>query len=212
MRQLDSVGRRTDLRRTKTGMMRLERHGWRELFMRDAARWIVPGTIGDASSLRPRDVALLLFRHPPLRAMAWMRIGGWLRVVGVRGASGYIQRRLLRVYGLEITPGAEVGGGFYIAHPAGCTIRAARIGANVSVIAVVTVGTNKTIDGTLGWPTLGHNVYLGAGCRVLGAVEIGNDVKVGANAVVLEDVADGCTVVGIPAKPVVRHTPRIDDR
>ena len=128
-------------------MLRLERDGWRELFMRDVARWIVPREIGGASSLRPRDVALLLFHHPPLRAMAWMRIGGWLRVAGVRGAPGYLQRRLLRVYGLEIAPGAEVGGGCYIAHPSGCTVRAARIGANASVIAAVTVGAKKEIDG-----------------------------------------------------------------
>ncbi len=168
------------------------------LVRQDAARWIDPEEIGDSASLSTRDIMALMFHHPPLRAMVWFRAGGWLKAAGVRGAGGYTQRRLLRVYGLELEVGADIGGGFYIAHPSGCTIRAERVGENATIIAAVTVGLN----GSLRWPVVGDRVFLGAGCRVLGPIVVGDDVKVGANAVVLTDVADGRTMVGIPARPV----------
>jgi len=182
-------------------MARAERGVFRELFLLDAARWIVPEQVGDPTTLSARRVAVLLFRHPPLRAMAWMRFGSWLRSHRVRGGPSFVQRRLLRLYGLEIVPGADIGGGCYIAHPSGCTIRVTRIGANATIIAAVTVGGADERDTS---PVIGDNVFLGAGCRVIGSMTIGNDVKVGANAVVLHDVADGETVVGVPAKPVRR--------
>jgi serine O-acetyltransferase len=182
-------------------MARAARGEFRELFVLDAARWIVPEEIGDPQTLRGRDIAVLLLRHPPLRAMAWLRFGGWLRSHRFRGGPSFVQRRLLRLYGLEIVPGADIGGGCYIAHPSGCTIRATRVGANATIVAAVTVGGAKERDAS---PVIGDNVFLGAGCRVIGSMTIGDDVKVGANAVVLHDVADGETVVGVPARPVRR--------
>ena len=183
-------------------MLRHERDGWMELFRRDAARWVEPGHVHDHDTLRPRTILTLLLRHPPLRALAWMRFGGWLRVVGVRGGPSYVQRRLLRLYGLEIAPGAAVGGGCYIAHPSGCTL-SARIGENATIVACVTVGSITGRD----WPTLGDNVYLGAGCRVLGDINLGDNVKVGANAVVIDDVVANTTVVGVPAHPTRQRIP-----
>lgn len=167
----------------------------------DAARWIQPEDFGDPASLTPRSILALMFQHPPLRAMVWFRVGGWMKANGVRGVGGYVQRRLLRVYGLELEVGADVGGGCYIAHPSGCTIRAERIGENATIVAAVTVGANKV--GT--WPMVGDRVYLGAGCRVLGPIVLGHDVKVGANAVVLTDADDGETMVGMPARPIGRR-------
>lgn len=183
-------------------MVRLERGGWFELFRRDAARWVVPEQVTDHRTLRTRDLAALLYRHPPLRAMGWMRFGGWLRANRIAGGPGWVQRRLLRLYGLEIQPGASVGGGFYIAHPSGCVIHAATIGDDVTVVAAVTVGAISE----LGWPVLGDRVFLGAGCRVIGPVTLGTGAKVGANAVVIDDVDDGVTVVGVPARPVTTTT------
>lgn len=179
-------------------MLRLERSGWFDLFRRDAARWVEPGEFSDPATLTVPTMISLLYRHPPLRAMAWMRLGGWFRTHGVKGGPGWAQRRLLRLYGLEIQPGAEVGGGCYIAHPAGCVIRAASVGDDATIIAAVTVGLNKEAV----WPTIGDRVFLGAGCRVLGSITLGDDVRVGANAVVLTDVPDGVTMVGVPARPV----------
>jgi serine O-acetyltransferase len=141
--------------------------------------------------------------------MAWLRFGSWLRSHRIRGGPSFVQRRLLRLYGLEIVPGADIGGGCYIAHPSGCTIRATHIGENATIIAAVTVGGAKERDAS---PVIGDRVLLGAGCRVVGSMTIGDDVKVGANAVVLHDVADGETVVGIPARPVVRAAGAGDGR
>ena len=187
--------------------MHVKPDGWLELFLQDAARWIIPEEIGDPDSLTPKLIARLLFQHPPLRAMAWMRLGGYLRERGVRGVSGYVQRRLLRVYGLEVRPGRHIAGGCYIAHPVGCTLRAGRIGSNVTIVGRVTMGANKEL--TLS-PVLRDNVFLGVGCTVLGPITLGNNVKVGAHAVVLKDVPDNTTVVGIPAKPVSTSLPAGD--
>jgi serine O-acetyltransferase len=95
--------------------------------------------------------------------------------------------------------GADIGGGLYIAHPVGCVLMAEGIGSNVTVISQVTFGTRN--DGR--WPTIGDDTFFGVGARVLGGVAIGRAAQVGANAVVLTDVAPRTTVVGIPARPVV---------
>ncbi len=172
---------------------------WIELFRRDAARWIVPEEIHDPDALTPKLLLVLLVRHRPLRAMAWMRLGGWLRERGVRGAPSYIQRRIMRLYGLEIKPGRHIGGGCYVAHPVGSVLRAGYMGENATIVGSVTIGAANDREVS---PTIGDRVFLGVGCRVLGDITLGDDVKVGANAVVLDDIASGTTVVGIPARPV----------
>jgi serine O-acetyltransferase len=166
-------------------------------FRLDAARWIRPQSIGDPADLSATHLAKLLVRHPPLRALAWFRCGSAIRALGIRGVSGWVQRRLLRLYGLELSIGAEIGGGLYIAHPVGCVLAAESIGSNVTVISLVTFGTRN--DGR--WPVIGEGAFFGAGARVLGGVTVGPNAHVGANAVVLTDVAPGTTVVGIPARP-----------
>jgi serine O-acetyltransferase len=175
---------------------------WRKLRM-DAARWIRPQEVGDAESLRPSSITRLMARYPPLRAMAWFRFGSMLRDLGVRGVPSWVQRRLLRLYGLELRVGADVGGGLYIAHPVGCVLAASSIGTNVTVISQVTFGTRD--DGE--WPKIGDQTFFGVGSRVLGGVHIGDGARVGANAVVLSDVGPGQTVVGIPARVIA---PRIE--
>src|SRR5262245_6758941 len=126
-------------------------------FRMDAARWVQPEEVADLSEVTPLVVLKLLFRHPPLRAMAWFRFVSWASYRRVRGVEGHIQRRLLYRYGLELKPAADVGGGLYIAHPVGCTLFANSIGENVTVIAAVTFGTRT--DGA--WPNIGDNVFIG---------------------------------------------------
>ena len=111
------------------------------------------------------------------------------------GAAGYVQRRLLRLYGLEIAPAAEVAGGLYIAHPVGCVLHAKSIGENVTVVGQVTFGARSSPD----WPRIGDDVYLGIGARVLGGIAIGSGAVIGANAVVIHDVPPGAVAIGIPA-------------
>jgi serine O-acetyltransferase len=166
----------------------------------DAARWVVPGEVSDVAAVTPKVFLRLLAYHLSFRATVWLRLGSWLRACKVPGAATLVQHRLLRVYGLEISPRADIGGGLYIAHPVGCTISAERIGRNVTIIGSVTIGYNKLPN----WPLIGDDVFVGTGARVLGAIEIGDGARVAANAVVLEDVPPGCTVAGAPARVVRR--------
>jgi serine O-acetyltransferase len=161
----------------------------------DAARWKVQEEVADADALTGKEILTLLWRYPSLRAMAWYRVASLAKELRVPALPGILQRRLLRVYGLELLPGADVEGGLYIAHPAGVTVVAERIGRNVTVIAGVTVGYRQGRR----WPRLGDGVYLGAGARVLGDIDVGDGAKIGANAVVIRDVPAGATAVGVPA-------------
>ena len=172
------------------------------LFIRDAARWVRPQQVADPDEISFLVALRLLIRHPPLRAMAWFRLGQWCRDAGVRGVSGYVQRRLLRLYGLELAPSTPVAGGLYIAHPVGCVLHAVSIGENVTVVGQVTFGTLE--DGV--WPSIGDRAFLGVGARVLGGISIGVDAKIGANAVVLGDVPPGSTAVGVPARLLTDRT------
>jgi serine O-acetyltransferase len=168
------------------------------LFRQDAARWVEPQSVVPVERITPAVALKLLLRHPPLRAMAWFRLASLAKRAGVRGVPSWVQRRLLRLYGLELTPGTEIGGGLYIAHPVGCVLVAESIGENVSVIAQVTFGTRADSR----WPTIGEGVFVGAGARVLGGITVGANASIGANAVVVHDVAPGVTVVGVPAHPI----------
>lgn len=102
--------------------------------------------------------------------------------------------------GIEIHPGAQIGKGFFIDHGMGVVIgETCEIGDNVLIYQGVTLGgTGKDVGKR--HPTIGNNVLIGSGAKVLGPIIIGNNVKIGAGSVVLNDVPDGATAVGIPAK------------
>lgn len=100
------------------------------------------------------------------------------------------------VAGAEIPLDAQIGGGLLIPHPNGVVIHPnARIGPNCLIFQQVTIGT---LDG-IAAPEIGGHVDIGAGAKILGAVHIGNHARIGANAVVLRDVPEHCTAVGVPA-------------
>ncbi len=104
------------------------------------------------------------------------------------------------LFGIEIPRGACIGGGLKIYHFGGIVINPATvIGKNCSLRQGVTIGNkNEAFD----VPVIGDNVDFGAGCKVLGNIKIGNNVSIGANAVVLCDVPDNCIAVGIPARVI----------
>ncbi|MBI4715452.1 MAG: serine O-acetyltransferase [Nitrospirae bacterium] len=111
--------------------------------------------------------------------------------------------------GIEIHPGAVIGEGFFIDHGMGVVIgETARIGNNVTLFQGVTLGGTGKERGKR-HPTLGNNVVVGVGAKVLGAITIGDNVKIGANSVVLESVPPDATVVGVPGRVVKQGGQRI---
>jgi serine O-acetyltransferase len=108
------------------------------------------------------------------------------------------------ITGIEIHPGAKIGKGFFIDHGMGIVIgETTEIGDNVTLYQGVTLGGTGKEKGKR-HPTIGNNVVVGCGAKVLGPVNIGDYAKIGAGAVVLKDVPPHSTVVGIPGKAVVR--------
>lgn len=173
------------------------RSAW-DRFVDDAARWVRPEEVADRSEVTLSSMVKMLFRHPSLRAMGWFRVSEVALALGVPAVPSLLQRRIMRLYGLELAPGRPVAGGLYVAHPVGCTLIADSIGANVSVMGAVTFGRTNEAR----WPVIGDGVLVGAGARVLGALTVGDRAIVGANAVVVRDVEPDTTVVGVPARRI----------
>lgn len=102
------------------------------------------------------------------------------------------------INGCVIGAGAKFSPGFVIMHPVGVVINSkVSGGANIVVESGVVIGDEKGQA-----PKLGNNIFIGAGAKIIGGINIGDNVKIGANAVVVKDVPDNVTVVGIPAKVV----------
>jgi serine O-acetyltransferase len=108
--------------------------------------------------------------------------------------------------GCVIGRGADFGPGFVLIHSNGVVINTSvRGGKNVFIEHQVTIGAEKGEA-----PVLGDNVFVGAGAKIVGAVRIGNDVKIGANAVVTKDLPDGATAVGVPARVVKIYEEKVN--
>lgn len=104
--------------------------------------------------------------------------------------------------GIEIHPGATLGAGILIDHGMGVVIgETAELGDRITIYQGTTLGGTGKEKGKR-HPTVGNNVVIGAGSKVLGNIKIGSNSKIGANSVVLDDVPEGATVVGIPGKVV----------
>lgn len=145
------------------------------------------------------------YTHPALIGVIWYRIGHalWLRRRNPLYFILFLFQRifypLIRIYsGLEISPRTQIGPGLYVAHFGPTIFHPDTIaGSHLTVLQDVTIGGT-----TEGVPHLGNHVSISTGARVLGAISLGDNVVVGAGAVVVNNVPSGCTVVGIPAKPV----------
>ena len=122
-----------------------------------------------------------------------------------------ISQRALKRTGIEIHPGAVIGKNFFIDHGTGVVIgETTEIGDNCTVYQGVTLGGTGKENGKR-HPTLGNNVMVGAGARVLGPFKVGDNSKIAANAVVLSEVPPNCTAVGVPARVVKRDGVRVND-
>ena len=171
----------------------------------------------DLAAVRERDPAAtgvataeLLASWPGLHAVLAHRVAHALhaaRVPFLPRALAYVSRS---VTGIEIHPAARVGTALFIDHGMGVVIgETAELGANVTVYQGVTLGGTGLQPGKR-HPTLGDNVTVGSGAKLLGPISIGDGAKIGANTVVIEDVPPGSTVVGNPGHPVKVEGRRVE--
>ena len=170
----------------------------------------------DVKATKERDPAArstveVLLLYPGVHAIAAHRLAHRLHKSGHTFTARAISQAARFATGIEIHPGATIGKGLMIDHGMGVVIgETAEIGDNCTIYQGVTLGgTGKDIGKR--HPTLGDNVMVGAGAKVLGPMTIGDNSKVAANAVVLSEIPENSTAVGIPAKVVKREGVRVCD-
>ena len=153
----------------------------------------------------------VFFLYPSFKAVRAYRRAHKHYIKGHFFRARAISQRALRRTGIEIHPGAVIGKNFFIDHGSGVVIgETTEIGDNCTVYQGVTLGGTGKEDGKR-HPTLGNNVMVGAGARVLGPFKVGDNSKIAANAVVLSEVPPNCTAVGVPARIVRRDGVRVGD-
>lgn len=160
--------------------------------------------VGEWGGVKCRDVVRTYIRRPEYQYIVWLRLAQY--------AMGRPAHILLRIYsairlkmirnrtGIQISPSTRIGKGFYIGHFGSIVINpAVTIGECCDIIQTCTLGlAYRGKNG--GVPHIGDRVYIGPGARVIGNVHVGNDVAIGANAVVTKDAPDSAVVAGVPAR------------
>ena len=159
-----------------------------------------------------RTTLEILLAYSGLHAVIFHRIAHWFYL-----RKFYLIARLISQFsrfltGIEIHPGAKIGKGLLIDHGSGVVIgETAEIGDNCLIYQGVTLGGTGKEHGKR-HPTLGNNVMVGSGARVLGPFKVGDNAKIAANAVVLEEVPENSTAVGVPARIVKREGQRVSNQ
>ncbi|WP_305768779.1 serine O-acetyltransferase EpsC [Candidatus Epulonipiscium viviparus] len=157
-----------------------------------------------------KSTALLLLAHPGVHAVAMYRVSHLLWKNDFRFMAGVVSYTARFLTGIEIHPGAVIGKRLFIDHGMGIVIgETAVIGNDVMIFHQVTLGGTGKQRGKR-HPTIGDNVMLSAGSKIIGNVVIAKNSKVGANAVVLGDVPANATVIGCPAKIVKLDGDRVE--
>ena len=159
--------------------------------------------------IRERDPAIHsnweVFLYPSFKAVMMYRTAHKWYVNGHYFWARWLSQKAVRKTGIEIHPGAQIGKGLFIDHGSGVIIgETTIIGDNCTLYQGVTLGGTGKEQGKR-HPTLGNNVMVSAGAKVLGSFTIGDNCKIGAGSVVLEEVPPNCTVVGIPGRIVRRY-------
>jgi serine O-acetyltransferase len=158
-----------------------------------------------------RSLLEILLCYPGFHAILLHRVAHFLHRKGFKLLARLISQFNRFWTGIEIHPGAQIGEGLFIDHGMGVVIgETAEIGNNVTLYQGVTLGGTGKEKGKR-HPTIGNNVVIGAGAKILGNITIGDNVKIGAGSVVLRDVPPNCTVVGVPGKIVVRNGHHVAD-
>lgn len=158
-----------------------------------------------------RSVAEIIFLYPGFHAILMHRVAHWLyerqRYFTARLVS-HLSRFLT---GIEIHPGAKIGKNFFIDHGSGIVIgETTEIGDNVTLYQGVTLGGSGKEKGKR-HPTIGNNVTISAGAKILGSFKVGDHSKIGGGSVVVKEVPPYCTVVGVPGRIVAREGIRLGE-
>ena len=159
--------------------------------------------------IRERDPAihsnLEVFLYPSFKALRYYRRAHKHYLKGHYFRARLISQRARNKTGIEIHPGAKIGKRLFIDHGAGVIIgETCEIGDDVTLYQGVTLGGTGKEQGKR-HPTIGNNVMISTGAKVLGSFKIGDYSKIGAGSVVLEEVPPGSTVIGVPGRIVRRH-------
>lgn len=170
----------------------------------------------EVQSVKEKDPAAkttleVLVNYSGLHAVLFHRAAHWFYQKKLFFIARVISQLSRFVTGIEIHPGAKIGKGLLIDHGSGVVIgETAEIGDNCLIYQGVTLGGTGKESGKR-HPTLGNNVMVGAGARILGPFKVGDNAKIAANAVVLEEVPPNATAVGVPARIVRVKGKRVQD-
>ena len=161
----------------------------------------------DLDAVMDRDPAArsrweVFFLYSGFKAVRSHRKANWCYRHNLKFLARWISQRSRRKTGIEIHPAAQIGRGLFIDHGMGVVIgETTQIGDNCTLYQGVTLGGTGKDKGKR-HPTLGNNVMVGAGAKILGAFEVGDNCSIAANAVLLKPLEDNVTAVGIPARPI----------
>lgn len=148
------------------------------------------------------NILEVIFCYPGFQALMAHRIAHKLKTIGIPFIPRYISYLTRIITGIEIHPSAQIGERLFIDHGEGVVIgETTIIGDDVIIYQQVTLGGTGKEHGKR-HPTIGNNVIIGAGAKVLGNIKIADHVRIGAGSVVVDDVPENCTVVGVPGKIV----------
>ena len=165
-------------------------------------------------SIKKRDPAAksilsIILTYPGVKAVFFHQISNFFYKAGFDLIARIISQTIRFFTGIEIHPGAKIGKNLFIDHGMGVVIgETSEIGDNVTIYHNVTLGgSSPSIDSERQrhekrHPTIGHDVVIGSGAQIIGPIKIGNNARIAANAVVVKDVPENATMVGIPARAV----------
>lgn len=163
--------------------------------------------IEEIDSIMERDPAArsrleVYFLYSGFKAVRRYRVSNWFFKRNMKFIARYLSQRARHKTGIEIHPGATIGKGLFIDHGMGVVIgETTEIGDNCTIYQNVTLGGTGKDEGKR-HPTLGNNVMVGAGAKVLGPFKVGDNARIAAGAVVLNEIPPNSTAVGVPARVV----------
>ena len=156
-----------------------------------------------------KSLLSVILTYPGVKAVFFHQISNFFYKAGFDLVARIISQTVRFFTGIEIHPGAKIGKNLFIDHGMGVVIgETSEIGNNVTIYHAVTLGgSSPSIDSERQrhekrHPTIGDNVVIGSGAQIIGPIKVGNKSRIASNAVVVKDVPDNATMVGIPAKAV----------